>query len=486
MLLHIASTECLPSSEHLSVLQTATNWALNLDATIQISSSLRQKLLVSLTAKEVHGPLLQFVNSRLLVLDIGVGHIAQEICPRVQAETRLGLHRLICELLLKTTFYSSADGTSFDATIGLALLEKRTTNNLNVPLCEYHNQPRSSSSNAPVSLFEASSTPQTMTNSYDWRNRLNKELARDAKHQYDSIVMMMGGVYQDLERRCDEAELPLRAEQMKNSNLTISLDASQAKLAELERKLLERNQLLGSSENERDCLQGQVLAFEQRAQSLSSRITDLEQEARAAKEEAHDAAEAARETAIQQELTHLASMTEKDELLEEQGFKLTKLGEHAGGLQNELAQVRLNETSSYEKIKSLEEAANKRDETLEQLRAANASSEVDISRLTMLVESLKNENQKLRVEVCNLPMFAAGSSSIHTLQAQELAKEHNTKTSELEAQFLTSRKQVSDLQKGKEEISSAKHAEVRPGLALILPNLKSESRYLDFTHRGNA
>jgi len=240
--LHAASTECLPSSESLTIIATAENCVLNLDAAAQTSSSLQQIILLSTSAKEVKEPLHHFVNSRPSIPNIGVGHIGLDVCPRVYDGARKRLHESICDLLLKTALHAPTGGACLDATIGLALLEKRNTVSSTVSPCEYYGLSLPSVM-APTSLLEAVSTPQTLTSSHDWRIRLFEELTRDAKYQYESIIKMVGDICQDLERRCDEAERPFRAEQLINSDFKFELQTSQARLVELESQILERTQV---------------------------------------------------------------------------------------------------------------------------------------------------------------------------------------------------------------------------------------------------
>lgn len=355
-------------------------------------------ILLSISAKDVKEPLQQFVKSRPSTPNTGEGHNGLDVCPRVYAEARRKLHESICDLLLKTAFHAPAGGAHLDAKMGLALLDKRNTMSSTVSPCEYYGLSLSSVM-APTSLLEAVSTPQTLTSSHDWRTRLFKELTRDAKYQYEAIVKMVGDICQDLERRCNEAERPFRAEQVINNDLKFELQTSRARLIELESQVLERTQVLEGLEVERRHLQGQVQAFEQRVQLLGSRLAELEKESYEAKKEAESAAEAACETAKQQELTHLACMTGKDEMLEEQGVKLADLEARASGLESELSILHLQEVHSKENIERLEEMVNTRNQAIEQAKATTASREADVDRLVVLEATLTSENQRLKNEV---------------------------------------------------------------------------------------
>ncbi len=385
----------------MTIIATAENCVLNLDAAAQTSSSLQQIILLSTSAKEVKEPLHHFVNSRPSIPNIGVGHIGLDVCPRVYDGARKRLHESICDLLLKTALHAPTGGACLDATIGLALLEKRNTVSSTVSPCEYYGLSLPSVM-APTSLLEAVSTPQTLTSSHDWRIRLFEELTRDAKYQYESIIKMVGDICQDLERRCDEAERPFRAEQLINSDFKFELQTSQARLVELESQILERTQVSEGLEVERRHLQGQVQACEQRVQLLGGRLAELEQESYEAKKEAESAAEAACETAKQQELTHLACMTGKDELLEEQGVKLVDLEARASGLESELSILHLQEVHGKENIERLEEMVNTRNQVIEQVKATTASEKADVDRLVVLEATLTSENQRLKNEVRDL------------------------------------------------------------------------------------
>ncbi len=397
-----ASIENLPTRASLTSTQDAEHWVLNIDAAVQTSSILRQKVLLSLSSKEVDESLRRFAKYRLSVPKTDVRHERLEVCPQLHADARQRLHKRLCDFLLKTACHATTDETRLDTSVGLALLEKRHSVSSSILPCEYHSPSLSSFSMASASLFGAGSTPQTLTGSNDWRNRLMKELTRDAKYRYESIVKMVGDICQDLERRCDEAERPFRTEQAKNSDLMIKLEASQAKLVELESKVLERTQLSDCLEIERNYLQEQVQAFEHRAQVLSSRLTELEQESCETKQESNNAVEAARETAKQQELTYLASMTGKDELLEQRGVKLADLEAHANSLQNEVTDLCSQKVHSEEEIRDLEGMVKECNEVIEQLKATIASKDASVDRLVQLEASLTSENQGLMTEVCDI------------------------------------------------------------------------------------
>ncbi len=399
-LLQAASAEAFPNSASLTMITTANDWVSSLGAAVQTSSSFRQKVLLALSAKEVYEPLHQFSSSQLSVPNIGVGHNGLEVCPRVHAEARRRLHEHTCDLLLKTALNASADGTRLDSSIGLALLEKRNTISSTMSPCEYYGLTVTTVKMASTSLFEAASTPQTLTSSHEWRTRLVKELTRDAKHQYESIVKMMGDICQDLEHRCDEAERPLRAEETKNGELKMKLETSQVRLAELEFQVMERTQVSEGLEVESNLLRGQVHAFEQRVQHLCNSLAELEQESHEAKKGADTAAEAAREMAKQQELTHLASMTGKDELLEKQGLRVVDLETRARGLDYELSNLRSQEVHNKENIERLEKMVNESNEVIEQFKATTASMEADVDRLIILEEKIRSENERLKMEVC--------------------------------------------------------------------------------------
>ena len=393
--------ESPPTSASLARIRSAVKWVSNLDAAMKTSSSFRQRVLLSLSVKEVNEAIHRFVHSCLPVSSVGGGHKGLEVCPRGYAEARGQLHDQICDLLMKTAFHASTDDNRLDLIVGLALLEKRKAGVPIVPSCEYQGLPLLSASTTRPSLFEAGSTPQALTSSHDWRRRLVEELTREARYQYESILKMVGDVCQDLERRCDEAEVPLRAEEVKNSKLVIELEISQARVAELESQVLERRQLSDVLEMDRNCLKDQSEAFEQRIKTLSSRLTEQEQELC----QSMQVAKAATEVAKQQELTYLACMTGKDELLEEQGTKLLNLQNHSSILQNELAQSLLQETHSKENIRGLEEKLSEYNLVVERLQATTASKEADIDRHVAVEASLATENHKIKTEVYNPQLF---------------------------------------------------------------------------------
>ena len=479
------STDSPTTSASLTSLRSAERWILNADAAMKNLSSFSQRVLLSLSVKEVNEAINRFANSHLSVRSVGCGHQELGICPREYAKAGRQLHDHICDFLVKTAFHASTVGKHLDLPVGLALLEKRNAGLPIISSCEFQGLPLSSASIARPSLFESGSTPQALTSSHDWRNRLVKELTRDAKYQYESIVKIVGDVCQDLERRCDDAEVPIRAEQIKTSGLMVELKTSQVRIAELESQVLERTQISEGLEIEKNCLQDQVQAFEQRVKILSSRLTQLEQQSCLAVQEAKNTAEAAHEATKQQELTYLASMAGKDELFEEQSTKLLDSQTHASKLQEELTQLRLQEANSEGKIRGLEEKLSERNEIIECLQATIASKEANSERLVELEARLTAENHKLRTEVLESPITSSRKILAHSLQSQKFLTERDNRVLELEVQIVDSRKDLSDVRKEHELYSSAKAVEVCSKLNVSgAHGFEIELDYVDLTDGG--
>lgn len=347
-------------------------------------------------------------------------HEQVDICPHSYRQTKLNLHRGICDLFLKTALAEIRGEVRIDALVTTALLDKQMSL-LNISRsCDFYGS-KSLALDIPINSNEASQ----LAGSHDWRSMLRESMLRANESQFESIVRTVGEVCQDLERRCENVERPLRDEQTRSNDLNLKLNASEEALKVLEFQAQERLLAIGGLESEKLMLIAQVQVAEQREQSLSHSYEILQQDFEAAKKEAADAAEAAEETVKHQELAHLASLTGKDEMYDEQTSIIKELEERINILAGDLSQMKAHDDEANSRIAVLQDEAHEQSDALKEannnvrclesdvyekgealktLTQLAASRQTEIDRLVNQQSTLSVERDDLACKVCH-PAF---------------------------------------------------------------------------------
>lgn len=382
-LLELACLEVIPSLESLVRLENAMVLTLSLGVQIQSSPSLRQAVLHSISTDQLSQPLDRFIS---LVAPVSCSnmHGQVDICPHSYQQTKLNLHQGICGLFLKTILAEIRGQVRIDAFVATALLDKQMSLLTVSSSCDFYGPKTLAPVIPPINSNEAAQR----AGSHDWRNMLRESILRATESQFESIVRTVGGVCQDLELRCENVERPLREEQTKSNDLSLKLNASEAALRALESQAQERLLTIEGLETEKAMLTVQAQAAEQREQSLSHSHDILQQEFDEAKKVAVDAAETAEEALKQQELAHLASLTGKDEMYDEQTSIIKELEDRVTILAGELSQMKARENEANSRIAVLQDEALEQTDALKEAKGNVRCLEVDVHEKSEALETL--------------------------------------------------------------------------------------------------
>lgn len=235
-----------------------------------------------------------------------------------------------------------------------------------------------------ISLFEARSTPHANTISQNWRENMVRELSRDANRIYESVTRMVGEICRDLERRCDEAERPYQEEQIKSRNLETKMEVSRAKVAELEVKLRCQGSNLDDLGIEKDVLSKQVMTSEERLKEQAEEIEKIRHEFDQAKDASERAAQVAIEASRDQDLAYLATLTGKDEILEEQAINLTSSESRISELEDQIAELTARGAKDADVLTSNETEIRDLNQGIATANELVATKQLEIDRFTEL------------------------------------------------------------------------------------------------------
>ena len=259
-------------------------------------------------------------------------------------------------------------------------------------------------------------------------------------------------INRDLELRCSGIEHPLREEQSKSRGLQERLEMSERNLAEMEFQARDHQSTFSALESERDCLVNQVEEAERRLKELGTSLNNIQQDFDRAKIEAERAAQAAIESAREQDLAYLATMTGKDEMFEEQSLKLASSDDHVRTLQHELNHIRGLEVNNVEKLRNSE----KNVETLNHT----------VSALKRHVQDLHNElDQMNRQDTRNTAKISDNEALLQELNStivavNEASDQKESLISTMNCQLRKAEIEACQLRSQHEMYLSAKDAEI--------------------------
>jgi len=291
------------------------------------------------------------------------------------------LHQKLIVTVLSIVLRSPSSGKDLDA-ISMTLLNKQTQLSTAAVYCAECAGSKPVPSKASLSLFEAGSTPRANTISHEWRENMVRELSRGANREYESVTRMVGDICRDLELRCDEAERPYREEKIKSHNLGAKIEASRAKVAELEVNLRTQSSNLDDLKIEKSVLSKQLMTTEKRLKDQAEELEKVRHEFDQAKDASERAAQAAIETSRDQDLAYLATLTGKDEILEEQAIKLTTSESCISNLEEQVAELTAEEAKLAETIRNNETMMRELNDGIATANVLIATKQVEVDRMT--------------------------------------------------------------------------------------------------------
>ena len=381
----VTQPEC-PSNRALSVVEMATDLATELAAKSTTSQGLRQKVLYLLSTNEFVASLQHFntVSPR----DPWQGEVqADGICPTRFGDSLRKLQQRFCFLLLQTGLHASDNEISIDSRLITALLEKQFALSRSPVACTCVPTIKVS---RPVSLFETQSTQGIPSRA--WRERLKERLSSDAEFQQHTVAKIVDEVCQDLEARCDDAERPYRKELDRSRNLELRISALDDLVAELRRQNEDHSHSIKGFESEKLHNTQKAEAAEMRSQAMADEVENLRKQLECAESETTRTRKEFAEAARQQDLLCMATITGKDEELEEKALRIEKLDSKVNVLDRDLSR-------SVSHVQHLEASLAQRSHELTEAMDLIAEKQTEMESLSHSNSRLDIDNETLRSRV---------------------------------------------------------------------------------------
>ena len=381
----VTQPEC-PSSRALSDVERATDLAIELAAKSTTSQILRQKVLYLLSTNEVVASLQHFTT--VLPSDLYREKVqADGICPARFRDSLLKLQQRFCLLLLQTGLHASGNEMSIDSRLLTALLERRIALSYSPVACTCIHTSKAS---RPISFFETHST-QGMP-SRAWKDRLKDQLSSDAEFQQHTVAKIMDEVCRDLEARCDDAERPYREELERSRHLELKIKTLDDLVAELRRQNEDYSHSISGFETEKLNITQRAEAAEMRSHAVADEVENLRTQLECVKSEATRTRKEFSEAARQQDLLYMATITGKDEELEEKALKIDMLDSKVDVLDRELSR-------SVSHVQHLEASIAQRSQELTEAMDLIAEKKKELESLSHSNSRLDLDNESLRSRV---------------------------------------------------------------------------------------
>ena len=295
------------------------------------------------------------------------------ICSNALQRARNCVAHEICTCFLKAALSSSHSTYSVSQEIISLLLKLHASSAQRPPVCSHVLR------SVPVQsrkfhFVETESTPNE-TCEPDWRETLQSELQNRAHSDQEHFASLFAKACEDLERRCQEVESPLRDVRDMRDALQAQYDRLNQAYATLDTECIDRNIRLNALEDERDQATDDLGSMRLQAEKSLQKARELEREIMACKTEAEKAQCSERQTREMANLQHATAFAKVQEELAELQVNLSSREGELRTKTDELDRVH----KEMEHVKSTSDAAK---EELEASSRTCAEQQATISNLT--------------------------------------------------------------------------------------------------------
>ena len=257
--------------------------------------------------------------------------------------------------------------------------------------------------------------------SHDWRSTLLQALTNQAGQTHETIIDHMREVCHDLELRCENVEEPLRNVTAQLKALAAEHERTKSHCEALLKKNSQSAQMISELNGEKD-------RFRQRVESLASQLRAAQEEVQRTRKEAEYAVCKMDTRARDAELEYSATITAKDDLIDDLQLQVEDLKGEQEALQRQVAGLEKGrrslteqlETLSREKSEALALVNMLRDEVVSLQLSDEAKDQRSLEQDAM-IKATRDENASLKGALSDhqlkvtLPLFGSKVIVLHGL-----------------------------------------------------------------------
>ncbi|CRG82883.1 Intracellular protein transport protein USO1 [Talaromyces islandicus] len=289
-------------------------------------------------------------------------------------------------------------------------------------------------------------TVQTEGSSHEWRSKLATSLLENAQTSHQSIIQQMEAICRDFESRCASIEKPLAAVARERDELRRQLEEAREVNMELESQTLQSSEMISSLTSEKAQLAENNRDYSLQVEHLTEKVDVLQSELDSAREKSQEGLEMERTKARTRELDLMATVTERDDLLEEQQIEMdgmrqenTHLKERVDAISERNEEVSQERDALHAEVSKLQKEATQDRESLQneisrlhQLmdirESTNAEKDNRIMALTDINKDLSRELQSLKERI---DQEKANAEALRSA-AEEERQRHQSAVTEME------------------------------------------------------
>ena len=293
-------------------------------ATVEIASrnarllifTLKEKPIQYLSARQIHGLAQDLATEPSLSADMSdscAGTEHSRICPNIIAATKLHLRHELRGLVLKFSLLCQISGSAPDPGLTINLLGLYDKNRYGGD-CQCPHEPVLEKTNL-LSSIQIQDTPNSNITSINWRQQLQNTMIKGTQQQHLDLMQMVEVICGDLEKRCDEAEVPYREEQDRSQELLRQLQEKdnicttlQLQTANLQTRLEESNSRARQSDDE-------AAELHQQIEKISDELKNAKNQYQQGQEKLLSTSERAAAAARRQDLTYIETIKRKDDVI---------------------------------------------------------------------------------------------------------------------------------------------------------------------------
>ncbi|RHZ60138.1 hypothetical protein CDV55_102054 [Aspergillus turcosus] len=287
----------------------------------------------------------------------------------------------------------------------------------------------------------------------DWRTGIAETLMLNSRMTHDNLIRKVEEVCFDLEQRCTTIEAPLRAVEEERDHIAVEAEQLQQQKSELEAQLQQASSTISQ-------LQQEISHLETHARSTSIRVEELSASLDAARRELEDqrrnsqeTTNSEREKARTRELDLLASITEKDDQIEELQEETRDLKEDNDALRQKLDTVSKEKGTALEHTIALKQDIVRLEDCVEQGKLVLAQKDQEISRLQADQERTNSNSEALQkkldeeaAQVQELKVALQDAEESHRTEVSTLKKQYQSQISEITVEYTENKEEMKSLQ----------------------------------------
>ncbi|KAL4953604.1 hypothetical protein BDW69DRAFT_164990 [Aspergillus filifer] len=302
----------------------------------------------------------------------------------------------------------------------------------------------------------------------DWRAGIRDVMAANTQAVNDSLMRKVEDICYDLEQRCGNIEAPLRLVEEERDRHRSEAEQLKEQNHSLEYQLQQASSTISELREEMFRLAGHATSATERVDELSANLVQAKHELDELRRTSQDALDYERESSRTRELDAIATLTERDERLDELREELKEQTEANEELRSKLASVWGEKTSSLEEIAAMKEELSALHIELGQNRESKVQRDKEIEELSIGkadIEKLSGDLQeKLHEQVSQaqaLRITLDETTQRFTVEIEELRREAEIQSSRLAEEAAERSSEIMALQRTMEDAKADATAELQ-------------------------